>query len=692
MSGFRGAADRSVGAFTRPNPRANSAVQRPGALDVSTHFKLIIEDDEGRTTVYPLIEGEVSIGRRDGNSIRLLERNVSRRHARLLLEDGTVFLEDLDSYNGVRINGERIASRFRVREGDLIEIGDYHLALRRDDPVASADTETIGLEDTHDSHEGEPGWPGGTLPDFRLPDDLLDDERLPTALGTPVGPRDTVLDEPAPDLGRRAEQQPEPITRPPPRSGSALPPFPANGTTPPEGPLEVRPRRAEALVGDPLDDQPTRQLNRGPALQSDVPRLVCVSTQYAGLEFPLDREELVIGRVEENDIVIEHRSVSRNHAKIRFDGRTRTHRIIDLQSANGILVNGEEYVMTNLRSGDLIELGNVRFRFVPAGERFEANQEEAREMLQNGFEAPSGASREPGGPSFDPSTAATVTDAPRSALPPARAPVVSDLERPRSDSRSSTVTDGDRDAVVTRLEPAEPVPSVVFDGTTAPRGPPWTMLGLVALLLVLVGTLAAVYLGRGDPALDARLQELFNQRNYAEAVRFFEAHEGGFARPVDAAKLAGRAEEKMQRSDDTDSEPVPTDSPEPPEAPPSAEELEPESQAPESPPERPAARRRAAASARRAAREAELAVLEREGKQAVFDGAYRTAVQRLQRCVQLVPGRVECQRLLGQAYFKQGRFEAADRHYRRFLELAPDHPSAASVREELRGIEAEARR
>ena len=45
-------------------------------------FKLVIEDDEGNKTVVPVIRDEITIGRKDGNTIRLTERNVSRDHAR----------------------------------------------------------------------------------------------------------------------------------------------------------------------------------------------------------------------------------------------------------------------------------------------------------------------------------------------------------------------------------------------------------------------------------------------------------------------------------------------------------------------------------------------------------------------------------------------------------------------------------
>src|SRR5262245_19857632 len=95
-------------------------------------YKLIIEDDEGKTTVVPLIRDEITIGRKEGNTIRLTERNVSRRHAKLSKANGSVYIEDLQSYNGIRVNGDRIAGKAPVAEGDRIQIGDYQLALKLD--------------------------------------------------------------------------------------------------------------------------------------------------------------------------------------------------------------------------------------------------------------------------------------------------------------------------------------------------------------------------------------------------------------------------------------------------------------------------------------------------------------------------------------------------------------------------------
>src|SRR4051812_34086434 len=101
-------------------------------------MKLIIEDDEGQTRVVPVVGDEVTIGREDGNTVLLPERNISRRHARLVRNNGYFVIEDLGSYNGVRINGARIDSPRRVQEGDRIQIGDYDLGIEgKPEPVAA---------------------------------------------------------------------------------------------------------------------------------------------------------------------------------------------------------------------------------------------------------------------------------------------------------------------------------------------------------------------------------------------------------------------------------------------------------------------------------------------------------------------------------------------------------------------------
>jgi ABC-type multidrug transport system ATPase subunit/pSer/pThr/pTyr-binding forkhead associated (FHA) protein len=70
---------------------------------------------------------------------------------------------------------------------------------------------------------------------------------------------------------------------------------------------------------------------------------------------------LRIGRGEENDIVVDDLSVSRQHAVMRLLGGR--FEIRDLKSANGTFVNGRRVGSATLDDGDLVEIGRHEFRF-----------------------------------------------------------------------------------------------------------------------------------------------------------------------------------------------------------------------------------------------------------------------------------------------------------------------------------------
>lgn len=102
-------------------------------------WKLTIEDDEGQKTVVPLVREEYTLGRREGHTIRLTERNVSRDHAKIKKDDnGGYLLEDLGSYNGVFVNGHRVAEPTKLATGDLILIGDYRIEAHNEDAPKQA--------------------------------------------------------------------------------------------------------------------------------------------------------------------------------------------------------------------------------------------------------------------------------------------------------------------------------------------------------------------------------------------------------------------------------------------------------------------------------------------------------------------------------------------------------------------------
>ena len=51
------------------------------------------------------------------------EAQVSRRHARILIDESKAVLEDLGSRNGTRVRGEKIRTAVELADGDLITVG-----------------------------------------------------------------------------------------------------------------------------------------------------------------------------------------------------------------------------------------------------------------------------------------------------------------------------------------------------------------------------------------------------------------------------------------------------------------------------------------------------------------------------------------------------------------------------------------
>lgn len=231
-------------------------------------WKLTIEDDQASKTVVHLVRDEYTIGRAEENTVRLTERNISRRHARLTKPGERWQLIDLTSYNGCYVNGQRVTEKHDIVHGDLVQLGDYRLQI--------------------------------------LDDSILDPVSFDKAVTMPAAPR------------------------------------------------------SQALLGQP-------------------DRLVMVVGPTVGAEFPLTQDRpLVVGRGEECDVSINHPSVSRVHAEIQplGDGR---YEIVDRESANGVRVNGVELPRTLLDARDVIELGDVIVKFIPAGDIYVPGADESQQ-------------------------------------------------------------------------------------------------------------------------------------------------------------------------------------------------------------------------------------------------------------------------------------------------------------------------
>ncbi len=65
----------------------------------------------------------MTIGREADNDLRIQESHISRHHAQITRVDDETFIEDLESTNGVYVNGQPVVVRSRVQDGDQVSIG-----------------------------------------------------------------------------------------------------------------------------------------------------------------------------------------------------------------------------------------------------------------------------------------------------------------------------------------------------------------------------------------------------------------------------------------------------------------------------------------------------------------------------------------------------------------------------------------
>jgi len=100
-------------------------------------------------------EGSVEIGRADSNTIVLPDDGVSRFHARVLYEEGALWLQDAGSRNGVFHNNRRVTGHQKLKPGDDVSVALHTFQVRSRLPDGS-------LEPLEDGDPPESLTPAGT--------------------------------------------------------------------------------------------------------------------------------------------------------------------------------------------------------------------------------------------------------------------------------------------------------------------------------------------------------------------------------------------------------------------------------------------------------------------------------------------------------------------------------------------------
>ncbi len=119
-------------------------------------FQVLEGIDKGR--VYRELPTPVTIGREEGNVLRLNDERVSRFHAKVQYDNGEVILTDLESTNGTRVNSHVIQIR-RLRVGDTVGVGRSLLLFGSDAEIAARLSQSNIGTGQNDLPQGD-----GTLP------------------------------------------------------------------------------------------------------------------------------------------------------------------------------------------------------------------------------------------------------------------------------------------------------------------------------------------------------------------------------------------------------------------------------------------------------------------------------------------------------------------------------------------------
>ncbi len=91
--------------------------------DLPMNVRLVLERNRKRIWTALLNKAESTIGRAVGSTIRIPSKEVSRTHCRVCIENGIVTVEDIESVNGVYINGIRARGVQMLSPGDRLTVG-----------------------------------------------------------------------------------------------------------------------------------------------------------------------------------------------------------------------------------------------------------------------------------------------------------------------------------------------------------------------------------------------------------------------------------------------------------------------------------------------------------------------------------------------------------------------------------------
>ncbi len=108
--------------------------------------KLVVTEHGHEISTHVLGEEPLFIGRIAACDILLADGRVSRKHAAVIEKDEVAAVKDLDSANGVFVNGRKIANAIRLKHLDVIEIGSFSITYYAESGEQTASGEKPAAE------------------------------------------------------------------------------------------------------------------------------------------------------------------------------------------------------------------------------------------------------------------------------------------------------------------------------------------------------------------------------------------------------------------------------------------------------------------------------------------------------------------------------------------------------------------
>lgn len=338
-------------------------------MNGSTDYKLVLGKGTENSREFSIGETEVIIGREETADFVIASGAVSRRHARISLQDGAYVIEDLGSSNGTFLNGAALTEPTSLQPGDKIRLGQM-IELDFEGPsdaayAAAVDSQPEALNSSADATRLASRGSDETV--FSSAEMLIDEDAEPPSLTVTIAGNQTdtyILSGDRITIGRAEDN--DIVIR-----SKIVSRYHAYLEREYDGyRLVVLPEAGNPVLyqGRPAAGPVTLQHEDILRIGSLDPGLMVTLVYHAPAQAAAQFEtitfgtktQITIGRSPENDVVLDAPQVSRFHAQIERVGQR--YRVRDLRSSNGTFVNNQRIDGdTWLNAEDIVRVGPHRF-------------------------------------------------------------------------------------------------------------------------------------------------------------------------------------------------------------------------------------------------------------------------------------------------------------------------------------------